>query len=441
VQLISPTTGHTAADIGHRRCAFRARAWWGQDLIAESSAAIVLTEPGQPAALYFPPTDVRLDTGSEGDEASCPVKGTAQLWTLPGEVPPANAGAWSADDQPDLVNGEGAAWTFTHPASDLDWLRDRVAFDSDRVRVELVDAMEGADPRDESVKRFPVWGDSDDLIDILRVRPEGDGRFTAPALADEGRPVVEGSQMLGQAIVAAGSLAPGRRIVSAHMVFFRPADARLPLEFELTEHSSGRSFSTLGVSVIQAGKPRAAGTLLLDVTAPDLIRHAEPAPPAPGPYDSVPYDMSVTGRDLRVVDAAYTDDPQAPVGPPVIDAWVRFRGPLDDDPALHAGLLAQFTGHMPIAAALRAHAGIGQAEAHRSISTGINAIALSFHREVRADQWMRYHHHSTFAGSGMTHAECRAYTEDGDLLASFAVEAMVRGFADPSQQGNARTAM
>ena len=369
------------------------------------------------------------------------MKGTARLWTLPGAVPPASAGAWSADDRPDLVDGAGAAWTFTQPTAGLDWLRDRVAFDSDRVRVELVDPMEGNDSRDESLKRFPVWGDSDDLIDILRVRPQGDGRFAAPALADEGRPVVEGSQMLGQAIVAAGMQVSGRRVVSAHMVFFRPADARLPLEFELTEHSNGRSFSTLGVRVVQAGKPRAAGTLLLDVTAPDLIRHSEAAPPAPGPYDSVPYDMSVTGRDLRVVDAAYTDDSQAPVGPPVIDAWVRFRGPLDDDQALHAGLLAQFTGHMPIAAALRAHAGIGQAEAHRTISTGINAISLSLHRDVRADQWMRYHHRSTFAGAGMTHAECRAYTEDGDLLASFTVEAMVRGFADPSQQGNARTAM
>ena len=441
MQPISPANGHTEADIGHRPCAFRARAWWGQDLIADSSKAVVVTEPGQAAALYFPIADVRLDNIHDGGEVTCPAKGTAQLWTLPGEVPPVNAGAWSADDQPDVVNGQGAAWTFTQPTSGLDWLRDHVAFDSDRVRVELVDLMEGNDPRDESLKRFPVWGDSDDLIDILRVRPEGEGRFTAPALADEGRPVVEGSQMLGQAILAAGMQVPGRRVVSAHMVFFRPADARLPLEFELTEHSNGRSFSTLGVRVIQDGRPRAAGTILLDVTSPDLIRHIEPAPPAPGPYDAVPYDMSVTGRDLRVVDAAYTDDPQAPVGPPVIDAWVRFRGPLDDDPALHAGLLAQFTGHMPIAAALRAHAGIGQAEAHRTISTGINAIALSFHRDVRADRWMRYHHHSTFAGAGMTHAECRAYTEDGDLLASFTVEAMVRGFADPSQQGNARTAM
>ena len=37
----------------------------------------------------------------------------------------------------------------------------------------------------------------------------------------------------------------------------------------------------------------------------------------------------------------------------MLDAWVRFRD-VPDDPPIHAGLLAQFTGHMPIAAALRA---------------------------------------------------------------------------------------
>jgi acyl-CoA thioesterase-2 len=96
---------------------------------------------------------------------------------------------------------------------------------------------------------------------------------------------------------------------------------------------------------------------------------------------------------------------------------------------------------MSIAAALRPHAGIGQSQAHRTISTGINAIAISFHREVRADRWMRYHHRSTFAGDGMTHAECRVYDEAGELLASFTVEGMVRAFANPGQSVDARTAL
>jgi acyl-CoA thioesterase len=149
--------------------------------------------------------------------------------------------------------------------------------------------------------------------------------------------------------------------------------------------------------------------------------------------------MSVTGRDLRVVDGAYTGDPNAPVGPPVLDAWVRFRD-VPDDPPLHAGLLAQFTGHLSIAAALRPHAGIGQDHAHVTLSTAINAISLSLHAEVRVDRWLLYHHRSTFAGDGMTHAECRVYEEGGALVASFTVDAMVRAFDDPAR-GDARTAL
>jgi acyl-CoA thioesterase len=135
--------------------------------------------------------------------------------------------------------------------------------------------------------------------------------------------------------------------------------------------------------------------------------------------------MGVTGRELRVVDAAYTDDPDAPVGPPSIDAWVRFRS-VPDDPALHAGLLAQFTGHMSIAAALRPHAGVGQREAHRTLSTAINAIAISFHADVRMDRWVLYRHLATVVAGGMAHSECRAFTEEGGLVASFTVDAMIR---------------
>ena len=130
----------------------------------------------------------------------------------------------------------------------------------------------------------------------------------------------------------------------------------------------------------------------------------------------------------------------APVGPPVLDAWVRFRD-LPQDPCLHAALLAQFTGHLSIAAALRPHAGIGQDQAHVTLSTAINAIQLSIHAEVHADRWMLYRHHSTFAGDGMTHAECRVHDETGALVASFWSIAMVRGFADPTRTIDVRRAM
>ena len=325
------------------------------------------------------------------------------------------------------------------PGADV--LAGHVAFDHEQVRLEVVDTAPGDDPRDLTVKRFPYWGDAADLIDILDVRPLGDGTFESVVPCyDWRRPVVEGSQILGQSIVAASRHAPGRRAVATSMVFPRAADARTPYRIALDEVTGGRTFKALRTEAVQHGRTCGFGTVLLDVTAPDVIRHADPAPEAPGPYDSTPYDMSVTGRDLRIVDDAYTGDPDAPVGPPVLDAWVRFRQ-VPDDPPIHAGLLAQFTGHLSIAAALRPHAGVGQDQAHRTLSTAINAISLSMHRDARADRWIRYHHRSTFAGDGMTHSECRVYDEAGEVLASFTVDAMVRAFADPTSPADDRTAM
>jgi acyl-CoA thioesterase len=222
------------------------------------------------------------------------------------------------------------------------------------------------------------------------------------------------------------------------MAFLRAANAERPVDVALEALSEGRTFTCFDARAVQGERLCARGTLLLGAPAPDVVHHAEPRPEVAGPYDSVPHDMGVLGRDLRVVDATYTDDPDAPVGPPVIDAWVRFA-PLGDDPAVHAGLLAQFTGHLSIAAAFRPHAGVGQREAHRTISTAINAIAISFHAEPRMDQWVLYHHWATVVAGGMAHAECRAYQDDGTLLASFTVDAMVRPLDRPDP--DARTAL
>jgi acyl-CoA thioesterase/uncharacterized protein (DUF427 family) len=395
-------------------------------VVAESTVAVRLDETGQPPVLLFPPDDVRFDLlGDRGQQATCPVKGPARLWSIDGHG---------------VGDGHGVAWGFTDPPAGMEWLAGLVAFDHDRVRVELVDTAEGDEPRDVTVKRFPNWGDAADLVDVLDVRPAGERRYVSVARADWRRPVVEGSQMLGQSIVAAGRHVPGRRAVSAHMVFVRAADARRPLTFDLDEVTSGRTFTTLAVRVGQDGRCCASGTLLLDVGAPDVIRHAVDPPEVAGPYESEPCDMAVTGRDLRIVDGAYTGDPDAPAGPPVLDAWVRFRE-VPDDPYLHSGLLAQFTGHLPIAAALRPHEGIGQDAAHRTLSTAINAIGLSLHADVRADRWMHYHHLSTCAADGMTHAEGRVHDQGGGLVASFTVDAMVRRFPGDATSADDRTAL
>ena len=131
-----------------------------------------------------------------------------------------------------------------------DDLTDHVAFDHDEVRVEIVDAVDGDDERDATVKRFPTWGDAADLIEVLDVQPVKEHRFVSAARADWRRPVVEGSQILGQTLVAASRLAPGRRAVSASMVFSRAADARVPYTVGLDEVSGGRTFSAFRAEAV-----------------------------------------------------------------------------------------------------------------------------------------------------------------------------------------------
>jgi len=406
----------------------RARAWWSDELVADTDRAVRVESPDRAPVLLFPSAAVRFDRfRRDGAGAAGPLGGGGARWR-------------PADPAGDGPSGdEGVLWHYDGSPAGCEGVADVVAFDHDRVRVELVDG--GHDGANDLVTiRFPNWGDAADLIAVMDVQPMGEHRYTSVARADWRRPVVEASQVLGQAIVAATRDCGGRRVVSAHLISARVADARLPLDFEVDPLADGRTFSSVVVAVTQGDRRVAAVTALLDVTAPDVIRHAVEAPDVAGPADSSPYDMSVTGRDLRIVDDAYTGDPDAPVGPPILDTWVRFRE-VPDDPCLHAGLLAQYTGHMSIAAAMRPHAGVGQADAHRTLSTAINAIAISFHAEPRADRWMLYHHLSTFAGDGMTHSECRVHDLDGGLLASFTVDAMVRGFADPSQTVDDRTAL
>jgi acyl-CoA thioesterase len=379
-------SGDNRSSVEHSRlCPFEARVWLDDKLVAVSSRALQVEQPDATPMLCFPSDDVR---------ARLPLGADVLLPSAP---------------------------------------RGYLAFDQNlaRVRVMIVDGVAGEPEREHTLKRFPTWGDAADLIDILNVRPDADRSYvsvTRDNAANRHRGVVEGSQMLGQAIVAAGRHAPGRRVVSASMVFMRAASTAEPLRIHLDELSNGKNFTTLAPQVRQSGKLCASGIMLLDATAPDVIRYAAAPPSTGGPYASEPYDMSVTGRDVRFVDGAYTGDPNAPIGPPVLDAWVRFRQ-VPEDPCLHAALLAQFTGHASIAAALRPHAGIGQSQAHRTLSTAINAINISFHANVRADCWMLYRHHSTFAGDGMTHSECRVHNAEGQLLASFSVDAMVRAFA------------
>ncbi|MFI5720523.1 acyl-CoA thioesterase [Nocardia sp. NPDC051750] len=269
----------------------------------------------------------------------------------------------------------------------------------------------------------------DRMLDIFDVRP--DPVVPARYLGDSdggSRRVVDGSQILGQSIVAATKALPGRTVRTAHALFVSAADPDIPLDFTVTPIKTGRSFAGAAVTVRQELKVRTSCTVLLDNPQPDLIRRDEPAGlPVAGPDEAVPADnLPLPGREVRIVGSADINDPDE-VGPPVVDAWLRYDEiPGRDD--LHRAVLAHFTGHLAISTALRPHPGLGTAQAHHTLSTAPMGIAVSFHDPVKWDGWLRYHHEATFVGAGTAHIRGQISTESGRLIASFTQDAMIRSF-------------
>src|SRR6476646_9083715 len=94
------------------------------------------------------------------------------------------------------------------------------------------------------------------LLELFDVTPEGDDTFvgqTGIAGADE-RQVVEGSQVLAQAIVAVAKRFPEKSVRSASAVFSRAVLVGPPVELTVDVIAEGRTTATAVVSVSQNGK-------------------------------------------------------------------------------------------------------------------------------------------------------------------------------------------
>jgi acyl-CoA thioesterase II len=265
------------------------------------------------------------------------------------------------------------------------------------------------------------------LLDLIDVQPDDAGRFFAETglAADDERQVVEGTQVVAQAIVAVAKRFPDKSVRSVHAVFARAVMVGAgPVELEIDVVSEGRSTATAIVAAKQNGKRCITVTVLADVPTGDVIRHHLPRPKVAGPADANVSEMPMVGRELRLVDVVDVNSPDE-VGPPELYAWLHYDPiPTRDD--LAKALIAYFTGHLGISTTMRAHEGIGTAQAHLTVSTAPMTITVSFHEPVRWDGWILYAHESTQVGAGMSYVRGAVHTEEGELIASFAQDALIR---------------
>ncbi|KGI68004.1 thioesterase family protein [Mycolicibacterium rufum] len=265
------------------------------------------------------------------------------------------------------------------------------------------------------------------LLDLFEVERTAENLFTAqtgPA-GEQDRQVVEGTQVLAQAIVAAAQRFPDKSIRSVYAVFARAVMVGAgPVQLEIDVISEGRSTASAVITATQNGKRCITVTVLADVPSADVIRHQLPRPDVAAPAQAHPSPMPMTGREVRLVDVVDVNSPDE-VGPPELSAWLRYDPiPARDD--LAKALIAYFTGHLGISTTMRAHAGIGTSQAHLTVSTAPMTVSVSFHEPVRWDGWLLYSHESTQVGAGMSYVRGTVHTEEGALLASFTQDGLIR---------------
>lgn len=261
------------------------------------------------------------------------------------------------------------------------------------------------------------------LVGSLRLEPVGDDRYRADNV-DAGHGVISGGQLLAQSVIAGLAGEPEKAVKTVHTIFARSGSPEAPVEISVDRMHSGRAMASCSVTISQGERLCARSLVLLSAQEADFIRHADPAPTTPRPDASRLAGEAGGAWEVRIAGDADISDP-AQTGPPDLDVWTRFRG-APDDPAVSQALLAFATDGFLIGTAMRPHEGVGQAQAHVTLSTGVLSHTLTFHEPAHAGDWLLLSHHSSHAGHGRCYGRADVFRTDGALVASYVQDAMIR---------------
>ena len=88
--------GANEAGVAGRPCPYRARAWWGDRLVAETTSARRVEEADRAPVLWFPPADVRYDLLRDDGRTDTDPAGTVARWSVAVHTSPITPSMMSA---------------------------------------------------------------------------------------------------------------------------------------------------------------------------------------------------------------------------------------------------------------------------------------------------------------------------------------------------------
>ncbi|QAY95217.1 acyl-CoA thioesterase II [Methylovirgula ligni] len=253
---------------------------------------------------------------------------------------------------------------------------------------------------------------------------------------------VFGGLVIAQSLVAAERTVPADRLPhSLHAYFLLPGDPRAPIVYEVDRIRDGKSFATRRCNAVQHGRPIFSLSASFHVSESGFS-HAFPLPDVIPP-ENLPDEAAFFARfgeklppglqamrgwledegaiELRLVDPSHYLGHKRPEATQYV--WVRAKGRLPDDPAVHRAVLAYLSDMTLLDVAMVAH---GRTLFDPDIQIASLDHALWFHRPFRADDWLLYAQDSPNSGGARGLTRGLIYSRAGELVASVAQEGLLR---------------
>jgi acyl-CoA thioesterase II len=250
---------------------------------------------------------------------------------------------------------------------------------------------------------------------------------------------VFGGQVLGQALVAATRTVEARVCHSLHAYFIRPGDPKVPILYQVDRARDGRSFTTRRVVAIQHGEQ--IFNMAVSFHVPETgLEHQFDMPKAPSPEEleseearrsrlahQLPEAVREHFTRPNPIDVRPVDDDDNLLHPakrpPHQNVWIRAKGPMPDDIALHQAVLAYASDMTLLDTCLMPH---GISWFSGELQSASLDHAMWFHHPFRADDWLLYAQDSPSASGGRGFNRGGLYTREGKLVASVAQEGLIR---------------
>lgn len=248
---------------------------------------------------------------------------------------------------------------------------------------------------------------------------------------------VFGGQVLAQALQAATLTVPEERIAhSMHAYFILPGDVSKPIVYNVDRIRDGGSFTTRRVIAIQNG------CAIFNMSASFQIieegfEHQIDMPNVPPPEalhnaatlmkeneeklpDYLKRNLNLARPiEFRPVEMPYFINPSK--GRPFRHVWLKVKGEMPDQSALHRTVLAYASDYNLLETSLRPH-GTTWTEV---IAASLDH-ALWFHRDFRADDWLLYALDSPSASNARGFTRGNLFDRKGRLVASVVQEGLIR---------------